>query len=366
MKKRPLSALLSILLLAPFLILSTNAEAPREQTLSKYSYMFFGTFDTAITLTGFAESRKAFDEAAALAEKLFNEYHRQFNQYYPYEGLNNVYYLNRSAAKAPVKVPPELFSLLLWCKEVQPLTRGRVNVALGSVLSLWHEERENAEFDPENAKLPDMDALREAAKHTDMDDVILDETEQTVFYQDAKLSLDLGAVAKGYAAELVAQALLKGGMPHFILNAGGNVRAGLPPQDGRDNWGVAIQDPFADFSLNADTGVLDVLFLHDLSVVTSGDYQRYYTVDGKRYHHLISPDTLMPADFMRSVTIITQDSGFADLLSTALFLMPYEEGLEYVQSLQGVEAIWVLNDGSVQMTEGARKMALSSGAAAQQ
>jgi len=361
-RKRLISAFLSLFLITPFVYISLNTEKAEEKSLNKYSYMFFGTFDTAITLIGFAENQEAFDEAAELTEELFNEYHRQFNQYYPYEGLNNVYYLNRNAAKSPVTVPRELFSLLLWCKQVQPLTRGRVNIAMGSVLSLWHEERENAETDPDSAKLPDMAALREAVKHANMDDVILDESKQTVFYQDEKLSLDLGAVAKGYAAELVAQVLLKGSMPHFIINAGGNVRAGHPPLDGRSDWGVAVQDPFAEFTLSADTGVLDVFYVHDQSVVTSGDYQRFYTVDGKRYHHLISPDTLMPSENMRSVTIITRDSGFADLLSTVVFLMPFEEGLEYVLSLDGVEAMWVLNDRSVYMTPGAKNVALSSGA----
>lgn len=362
MKKRLFSAILSLLLITPFIYMSLNADNAEEKKLDKYSYMFFGTFDTAISLIGFAESQEAFNEAAAMTEELFNEYHRQFNQYYPYEGLNNVYFLNRNAAKSPVTVPRELFSLLLWCKQIQPHTRGRVNIAMGSVLSLWHAERENAETDPDSAKLPDMAALREAATHVNMDDVILDEAKQTVFYNDEKLSLDLGAVAKGYAAELVAQALLKSDIPHFIINAGGNVRAGLPPLDGRSDWGIAVQDPFADFTLSAESGVLDVFYLHDQSVVTSGDYQRFYTVDGKRYHHLISPDTLMPSEYMRSVTIITRDSGFADLLSTAVFLMPFEEGLEYVLSLDGVEAMWVLNDRSVYMTPGTQKAALSSGA----
>ncbi len=366
MKRRLCSISLVILILFSFFFPPVkNAQADEAGSLNKYSYMFFGTFDTAITLIGFAENQQAFDTAAAMAEELFNDYHRQFNQYYPYEGINNLFYLNRNASVAPVEVPEALFSLISWCKEMQPMTRGRVNVAMGAVLSLWHDERDNAELDPENAELPSMEALQEAAEHTSMDDVILDEAARTVFYRDEKLKLDLGAVAKGYAAELVAQALLGGDMPHFIINAGGNVRAGLPPQDGRQNWGIAVQDPDAEYTLSTDTGVLDVFYLYDRSVVTSGDYQRYYTVDGKRYHHLISPDTLMPAEFMRSVTIFTQDSGFADLLSTAVFLMPFEEGLEFVLLLEGVEAMWVLNDRSIHMTPGAEKAAHSMGAGPQ-
>ena len=335
------------------------AEAPR---LNRYSYMFFGTFDTAVTLIGFAENQQTFDRAALRTEELFNSLHRQFNQYYPYEGVSNVYHLNRHAMDGPVTVPGELFDLLVWCRDNQPLTRGRVNVALGAVLSLWHTERENADADPLNAKLPDLQDLQDAALHVNMDDLILDEAEHTVFFRDPRLRLDLGAVAKGYAAELAARALFQEGIPHFILNAGGNVRAGLMPMDGRDRWGVAVQDPDAEYLLDPSAGNIGVFYLTDLSVVTSGDYQRYYTVGGKRYHHLISPDTLYPADFMRSVTIITRDSALADLLSTTVFLLPPEEGYRYVLSMEGVDAMWVLNDRSVVMTPGAQALTHPAGA----
>ena len=156
-------------------------------------------------------------------------------------------------------------------------------------------------------------------------------------------------------------AMLDSEMPSFIISAGGNVRCGQKPLDGRARWGVSIQDPGPADGLPG-TGYMDVLYLTNLSVVTSGDYQRYYTVDGVRYHHLIDPDTLYPGQHMRAVTIVTQDSGLADALSTAVFLMPYEQGRAFVEALDGVEAYWVLLDGSVQCTDGLRAMLASQGA----
>ena len=358
MKKRIISLMAALFLMASPLFAVSTVEAEQAQ---KYSYMFFGTFDTAISIIGYAKNKAAFDQVAAEAEGMFKRFHQLFNQYYPYEGLNNLYYLNNNAAKAPVQVPQELFDLLAWCKTHQQDTRGQVNIALGAVLSLWHDERENAEMNPGEAKLPEMEALQEAAQHTSIEDLVLDPEQSTVFYRDPKMKLDLGAVAKGYATELVAQYMLTTEMPNFIINAGGNVRAGHPPLDGRTAWGVSVQDPDAALVLPAGDDIMDILYLADKSIVTSGDYQRYFIVDDERYHHLISPFTLMPPHHMRSVTIITQDSGLADLLSTAVFLMPFEEGFEYVNSLPGVDALWVLNDRSVKMTEGAAEIAYSAG-----
>lgn len=350
-----------LLVIALACLLFATVLSASSESYAKYSHMFFGTFDTPVDIVGFATDREIFNRNAAMAETMFNKYHKLFDRYHPYEGVNNVYTLNQDAKDGPVLVEQPLFDLIQFSKEHATLTKNNVNIAMGSVLKLWHDARDLAEINPDQAAIPSMEALQEAEKHTALEDVILDAKNNTVYFKDPLLQLDLGAVAKGYAAELVAQELLKGDMPHFIINAGGNVRAGLGPMDGRKNWGVGIQDPNGN-PLMAGQNVLDVLFLHDLSVVTSGDYQRYFVVDGQVYHHLISPFTLMPPRFMRSVTIITRDSGLADLLSTAVFLMPVEEGQAFVASQEGVEAIWVLNDDTTVMTPGAEQYAKSKGA----
>lgn len=330
----------------------------RADEYVKFSHTFFDTFDTVITIIGYAKDKKVFDAAAEDAENEFIRLHRLFDQYHGYEGINNVYTVNREAAKQPVKVDPVLFNMLLFCKETQPKLRNTANIAMGKVLDLWHEAREQASDDPEKASLPDETLLKEAALHMDMDKVILNKENLTVYFEDPEITLNVGAVAKGYAAELVAQRLLKGPMPSFIVNAGGNVRTGHPPLDGRTDWGVSIQDPDALFSTSSP-GVTETLLVHDLSIVTSGDYQRYFTVNGERYHHLISPETLFPARHMRSVTVLTEDSGLADLLSTTLFLLPVEEGREFLKDFPDVAALWVLNDRTIQMTDNMKPYALS-------
>lgn len=339
-----LCLILSVLLCMP---LSGCAQS----TVQKYSLTFFEAFDTITTIMGYADSQETFDRVMGQAKDMFLHYHCIFDGYNDYDGVYNLHYVNEHAASGPVKAEQELIDLLLWVRSVQPGLNGRMNVAMGSVLSIWHDYRE------EGSCLPDEAELKSANAHVNFDDVVIDEAAGTVFFADPELRLDLGAVAKGYTVEIVAQWLLTSDIPSFIISAGGNVRCGENPLDGRARWGVSIQMP------DAQNGeYLDVLYLKNTSVVTSGDYQRYYTVDGARYHHLIDPDTLYPGRYMRAVTIVTEDSGYADALSTSVFLMPYEEGRQFVESLEGVEAYWVLNDGTVLFTDGLKNALYSQGA----
>lgn len=344
--------IIALLLIAALLIPSVAMGG--TDGYQKYSYSFFDTFDTVITLIGFANSKAVFDEKAAIVQERFTYYHQLFDPYHAYEGINNLYAINHNAAEEPLMVPDELFNLLQYCAQMQPKLHSTVNIAMGSVLELWHEAREAAENAPNQAVLPSDAALKEAALHINIDGMVLDSEKKTVFLKDPSMNINLGAIAKGYATELVAQLLLSSDMPSFIINAGGNVRTGQPPMDGRANWTVALQDPDAMFE--NQSAIDQKLHVHDLSVVTSGDYQRYFTVNGERYHHLISPDTLYPAHFMRSVTVVTRDSGLADLLSTALFLMPCEDGLAFLKGMDNVGAIWILNDLSVKTTDNLKEL----------
>ena len=354
MKKLAAGALLALLLVALCL--------PAGAVMNKYSTMYLDSFDTVITLIGYAESEETFNEQADQVHEMFLYMHKLFDTYNSYEdeGIVSIFTLNERAAQEPVAVDPILFSLLTFCKANYALCHEQVNVAMGSVLSIWHEYREAGLADPEHAQLPPMEALEAASGHMNIDDLVLDEENMTVYFADPQLRLDVGAVAKGYATELISQMLLAGPMPSFIISAGGNVRTGISPQDGRKAWGVGIQDP--DGSVFGLSDYVEVLYIHDISVVTSGDYQRYYEVDGQRYHHLIDPETLMPDTDFRSVSIITEDSGYADMLSTAAFLIPYVESRAFIESLDGVDAIWLFPDGSMQMTDGAMKVAKSCGA----
>ena len=318
--------------------------APGRQV---YEATFLDVFDTVTTLRGYDVSRQTFQTRAEQVHEALLEYHRLFDIYTDFPGgLKRV---NDSAGIDPVAVEPEIIALLKDCRQAYDLTGGRVNAAMGSVLSLWHDAREAGLADPDHAALPDRAALEEAAKHISFDTVQLDEEAGTVYFEDPALSLDVGAVAKGYAAQLTSDTLRENGLDSFLLNAGGNVVCGGKPLDGRDFWVVGVED------LDG-VSTRETLGATDLSVVTSGDYQRYYTVDGVRYHHLIDPETLYPAAHMHAVTILHPDSALGDFLSTTAFLLPYEESRALIESIPGAEAMWTLMDGTEEMTDGFRDL----------
>ncbi len=331
--KRFLSLLLVLVLCA-----SCTAQS-QAQTYQKFTHRFWGTFDTMITLTGYTEDNETFRRFSSLAEAEMKRYHCIFDQYNPYDGINNLYAVNLHAGKGPTPAEPELIALLLLVRQWQAEYNGLTNPAMGSVLRLWHDAR------TDKTAPPAMTDLENMALHTDFSKVIIDEEAGTIAFEDPEISLDLGAVAKGYAAELVAKTLEEAGLTSFIVNAGGNVVCGPAPLDGRTEWSVAIED------LDGVSTKL-IIGVSDVSVVTSGDYQRYYEYDGQRYHHLIDPATLYPAKHMRSVTVIHPDSGFADFLSTAAFLLPFEESFALIDSIPEAEALWTLNDETMYSTKG--------------
>ncbi|MDD3335933.1 MAG: FAD:protein FMN transferase [Eubacteriales bacterium] len=315
--------------------------------VKRYEASFLDVFDTYSQLVVYSSDKAL---AQTVAQEVHDEllrYHQLYDIYNEYDGVANLKTVNDAAGIAPVQVDQKLIDLMLFAKEMYQKTGGRMNVAMGSVLSIWHEYRTEGMDDPEHARLPEMVELQEAAKHTDIDQLVIDTEASSLYLADPQMRLDVGAVAKGYAVERVAQKLIADGFDSVLLSIGGNVRAIGKRVDGTA-WKVGIQNP----DLLAENQNLTKINLQDLSLVSSGDYQRYYTVDGKRYHHIIDPDTLLPADYFSAVSVVTEDSGLADALSTALYTLSQQDGLALIHQWENVEALWVNQDGSILRSDG--------------
>jgi thiamine biosynthesis lipoprotein len=242
---------------------------------------------------------------------------------------------------------------------------------MGSVLRIWHEYRmagaenlnENAlKIENENgglseqpsvseaqAALPSYDELRELAEITSINDFIIDEANATVFLRQHGLSLDVGSVAKGYAAGLAAETAREAGLTSGIINIGGHViTIGRPLGGARDYWSIGIQNPEIGGALG-DT--VDAVYMNDMTLSISGGYLRLLVVDGVAYNHIIDPETLFPANRYKQVAVIHENSALADIISTALFILPIEQGKELAQN-HGAKVLWIDIDGQWTANEG--------------
>ncbi len=343
-----------------FLLTGCSTEQVNEK--NRYTGSFFDTFDTLVQVVAYTDNEDEFDGYMTMIHDRFVELHKLYNIYLDYEGVNNIKTINDNAGIKPVVVEQEIIDLIIYSREMYERTGYTTNIALGPVLEIWRYYREEAEFDPESARIPPLDELREAAAFTDLDQVVVDPDAGTVYLPDSRMSLDVGAVAKGFATEIVARELEDAGLQSAVLSPGGNIRTIGRPLDGiREKWGVGIQNPEASV-VAEDERLLDVIFVQDAAVVSSGDYQRYYIVDGQVMHHIIDVKTLMPGRYYRALTVVCSDAALADFLSTALFLLPFEESIAMAESFEGVEVYWVFHDGRVEVTDGLKSMLRSYGA----
>ncbi len=346
--KRFVSAFLTITIILTALLSLSSCKGEKTEYPVRGKTISYVYFNTVSTISVYGDiSDETLNSYVTEAEAILSRYHKLFDIYYDYSGINNVRTINQKAGKEPVSVDSELIDFLSYCKELFTLTDGKTNVMMGAVLKIWHNHREDADDDPTAATLPDREKLTEAEAHTSIDSLVIDREAGTVYISDPKASLDVGAIGKGYATERLYERLKEMGANHVALNIGGNIRTiGLKP-DG-EKWQTGLTNPdrtSADFAA--------IINLPETACVTSGNYERYYVVDGVKYHHIIDPDTLMPASYFSSVTIITENSGLADALSTALFCVSYQEGLEILKNFdEKIEVIWIDNDFNLTSTKG--------------
>ncbi len=327
---------LAVLLFLTFLLASCS----KTQNAAVHSEVFYSYFDTVSEISSYSgDSQTVFHENAAAVSKLLEHWHKILDIYHEYEGINNLCTVNRCAGGEAVKVDKDLIDFVLYAKDMCTLTNGEMDISLGAVLRLWHDAR-----GAEVPYLPSKEILEEASKHVGFDKLEIDVNECTLRLTDPKASLDPGALGKGYAAEKAAQMLISKNITGYVINLGGNIRCIGTKADG-SSWVTGIRDP------NNPEKLAVTLKIADCSCVTSGGYERYFTVDGVRYPHIIDKDTLMPATGLSSVSVICKDSALADALTTALFCMSYEDGLALVSSLDDVQALWISDDGSLRYTK---------------
>lgn len=323
----------------------------------KQEIEFYDTFDTVVHIAIYTDDDSFAKENLVYAKERYEELHKLFDNYKTYPDLVNVKTINDNAGIKPVTVDDTLFQLIKSSIDDYNNISHNTNIALGPVTKLWNEYRELYEGGKTKEEvialkgeaLPSDAELEKLRPLVNIDKIKLDDEKQTVSLEKG-MELDLGATAKGFATELVAKELEDRGVKSCVISAGGNVRIIGKPTDGRDNFKIGIQNP----DLESPEQVLASLNVANTSIVTSGDYQRYFDLDGVRYCHIIDPDTLKPAHEIKSATVIKEDSGLCDFLSTAAFNSTDDE-IKELSDKTGAGIVWVDKDMKVKSTENASK-----------
>lgn len=319
----PVRFLVTVLLIT---ILCGGCSTPRENE----SLSMTGTyFDTVIQIEAWGTDREVLDrceELCAYYEELFS----------PSIETSEVSEINRAQGSS-VTVSDETAELLRLGIQYGDLSGGKFDITTASATDLWNFN------DNDQGILPDPEALQEAVSHIDYHCIKINGN--TVTLSDPQAKIDLGGIAKGYIADRLKDYLKSEGVRHALINLGGNVLTLGGRYDGTD-FRIGIQKPFAEGG-----AVLGTLSVSDSSVVSSGDYERYFETDGVIYHHILDPDTGYPVqNDLDQVTIISEQSVDGDALSTTCYVLGLNEGMELIRSLEGVEAVFVTKDGELHLS----------------
>lgn len=270
-------------------------------------------------------------------DSIYSKYSELSDAFNKYNNVKNIYYINNELnVNEKLKIDKELYNLINYGVKAYNISSGSVNIAMGNITFLWKKYISKGEGIPTESE------LHEAGKNININDILL---EDNTIMKKSDIKIDLGGIAKGYVTEIAGKYLESVGIDKYIINAGGNVKVG--EHYNNNLYKIGIEKPIKD-----SDDIYKVVKLENESVVTSGNYERYYEYNGKIYHHIIDPKTLYPASFMRSVTVITKDSGYADILAKILFLMPIEDGERYVNNMKNVEAIWYGNNDDIYYSDG--------------
>jgi thiamine biosynthesis lipoprotein len=293
------------------------------------------------TIVSITVSSDSEEKAKKAIDRAFNELDRLARLLNFYSEDSEISMINRNAGNKPVKVSPETLEIIEKALYVSGNTEGAFDITVGPVVRLW---------DFQNKVLPDKKLIKEKLKLVGYKNVIVDKEKSMVFLKTKGVQIDLGGIIKGYAADKAVEVLMKNGIKSGIVAVAGDIKTFGKRPDG-ELWNVGIQNPR---QKREKDEIIAAIGLSDMAISTSGDYQRFFIKDGKRYHHLLNPKTGYPAYGCQSVTIITKDAAFTDAFATGIFILGHQKGVGVLKKL-GFDGVIVDKDGKIHATEGIKE-----------
>ena len=291
--------------------------------------------DTVITLKIYdGQNKKAIDKAIERLKEIENRMSKTID-------TSDISLINKNAGIKPVKVNEDVYYVIEKAKSFAEISEGAYEPTIGPLVELWNITG----TDEKRQSMPSKEEIEEKKDLVDYNDLILMEDNQ-VYLKRKGMKLDLGGIVKGYAADEVKRIFLENGVKSAIIDLGGNIYV-LGKNPSGEYWKIGIQDPFT-FKEN----YIGILNIRDSSIVTSGDYERFFVYKGERYHHIIDVKTGYPSkNEVSAVSIISDKSIDGDALSTALFVMGVEEGSKLIKSLEDIDAIFITKEKEIIIPE---------------
>jgi len=317
----------SLLFLVLTILLSCSKEPP---VFKKTKFLM----DTVVTITAVGPK----EEVENAIDATFSEIERLESLMSGFKEGSDIDRINRSAGIRPVKVSKDVLKVITKAKEISEMTNGAFDITIGPLSSLWG-------FGVKEDHLPHQTEIRRLLPLVDYRELIVDKERSEVFLKRKGMMIDLGGIAKGYAADVGVDVLKGRGIRAGIVAVAGDIRVFGKRPDGRP-WHIGIKHP------REKDKVLTTIDLSDGSISTSGDYERFFIKDGIRYHHIIDPKTGYPASGCQSVTIISKEDVLADAVATGVFVLGPERGMEFIESRGGLEGIIVDSKGRVTVSSG--------------
>ncbi|MGF7430903.1 FAD:protein FMN transferase [Thermoanaerobacterium thermosaccharolyticum] len=321
------------ILMVVFISLSLTACGNNNQQYTRTDFMM----DTVMQLTAYGKNaKKAVDESMEKLKEIDNLMSSQKNG-------SDVEKINENAGKKYVKVNPETFYVIKTALKYGKISGGNFDITIAPLANLWG-------IGTNHARVPSESQIKEVMKYINYRDVLLNAKDYEVKLKKQGMAIDLGGIAKGYAADEIENIMKKNGIKHALINLGGSSVYMYGSKPDGSNWNIGIQDPFGDKGK-----YFAIVSGKDMLIDTSGNYERYFIQNGKRYHHILNPFTGYPAESgVVSTTIVSTNikSIDADALSTITFILGVDKGMKLIESMPGVDAIFVTPDYKVYATSG--------------
>lgn len=323
-KKFNILLFILIPILIIYFIISNSSKAELKEYTDSFSYLNANIY-LKIYVSDEEKSKKIFDNI----EQIYSDYDKLVNKYKQYDNVNNLYYLNYNSSKDEyIKIDSKLYELIKYGKSLYKLSNGLIDISKGNIIDAW------ASYQSSSYGIPLLEDLNKINTFN-IDDIVLKNNK----ILNNNINIDVTSISKAYVTNKVIKYLKNNKINKYVINAGENIAVGDNFEDNKYSIGIGNAEDKND--------IIKVIKTNNKSVVTIGTYKDYYYFNNIKYNFKINPKTLFPTNYMKSVTVISNDINKSSYIANTLFLMDITEGQEYIKNIKGIDVLWYTLDSKI-------------------